>query len=76
MKRPPPEGASQKTFLPCKIKMKHVIQILKQPLRAVPQRQPFRQQINNQIGKILEKHPRRKPLPRKRQTDSLQLYWK
>ena len=69
IKNPPAKSALQKTFLSCKIKMKSVFKILKQPLRAI-------ERINNKISKILEKHQGRSPLPPKRQTYSLQLYWK
>ena len=43
IKNPPAKGALQKNFLPCKVKMKSVLKIIKQPLRAVPKKQPFTQ---------------------------------
>ena len=33
----------QKTFLPCNIKMKSVLKIMKKPLRAIPPKYPFTQ---------------------------------
>ena len=37
------KSALQKTFLPCKIEIKSLCKIMKQPLRAVSQKQPFTQ---------------------------------
>ena len=39
------ESALQKTFIPCKIKIKLMIKLMKQSLRAVPPKQPFTKQI-------------------------------
>ena len=41
IKNPPAKSALQKTFLPCKIQRKSALKVLKQPLRTVPQKQPF-----------------------------------
>ena len=41
MKNPPAKSALQKTFFPYKIKIKSVLKIMKEPPRAVPQKQPF-----------------------------------
>ena len=73
IKNPPAISALQKNFLSCKTKMKSVDKIMKQtlssPITAV-------HTVNNKISKILQKHPRRGPLPTKQQAYSLQLYWK
>ena len=45
IKNPLAKSALKKTFLPCKIKMKKVLKIIKQPLRAVPQKHLFTQKI-------------------------------
>ena len=64
IKNPPAKSVLKKTFLPCKIKMKNVLKIMKQPSRVVPRKQPFSQ--NNKISKILEKHSRKSPLQPKK----------
>ena len=56
IKSPFAKSALQKTFLPCKIKMKNMLKIMKQPLRAVLKKQPSTQK-NNKISKILKEHP-------------------
>ena len=43
IKNPLPQSTLQKAFLPCKIKMKSVLKIMNQPLRAAPQKHSFTQ---------------------------------
>ena len=43
IKNPLPKSALQKAFLPCKIKMKSILKIINQPLRAAPQKYSFTQ---------------------------------
>ena len=52
IKNPKAKNAFQKTFLPCKIKMKNQLKIMKQQLRAVLQKQPLR---NSRVGLISSK---------------------
>ena len=76
IKNSPAKCTLQKTFLACKIKMKSLIKIMKQPLRAKnSSTKRTAHTINNKTSKILKKHPQRSPPPLKRQTCSLQLYW-
>ena len=58
IKNPPSKSTLQKTFLPCKIKMKSVLKIMKQPLWAV-------HTINNKITEITEKLAQSSPFPPK-----------
>ena len=43
-------------------KIKSVLKIMKQPIRAVPQQTDV-YKVNNRISKILEKHAQTRPLP-------------
>ena len=74
IRNPLVKSALQKTFVPYKIKIKSVLKILNQPLWIVPPKKAVNT-INNEIRKILEKHPQMSPLPPKRETYNMQLYW-
>ena len=43
IKKPTVKSALQKSFLPCKIKIKSLIKIMRQPPELVPLKQPFTQ---------------------------------
>ena len=73
-RNPVAKMALQKTFVPYKTKMKSVLKIMNQPLWTVPPKTTVNT-INNEIRKILEKHPQRSPLPPKREIYNMQLYW-
>ena len=82
IKNPTAKSALQKSFLPCKIKIKSVLKIMRQPPVLVSQNSCSHKIIIMIIiiiiiiSKILERHPRRNPLLPEQQKYSLQLYRK